>query len=299
MAQYKNYLIPVLIGMVIIETTIIIWGVVYITIGPEDLAKLWPTSSGQASAARAVTSPYYYNFKSAGILPETGAMDESSSPYWWVNSGGSLTIEDGIGKTVQGELSKFSPWRIAYAKANPLDTDNGYHPQNIFRLISRSMWENVQQEAYFNIANDNVSDSPNRNESNGLLLMSRYLDGNNLYYAGVRIDGAAVIKKKYAGDYTTLAYKKIFEGTYDKIQNPNLLPQHTWIGLRSEVITNADSTVTIKLFTDIGKTGIWTLVLEAHDDNTHGQVIHSEGYTGIRTDFMDVLFDDYKNTAIS
>ena len=39
-----------------------------------------------------------------------------------------------------------------------------------------------------------------------MLLFNRYQDGQTLYYGGVRVDGAAVIKKKLAGVYTTLAY---------------------------------------------------------------------------------------------
>ena len=38
---------------------------------------------------------------------------------------------------------------------------------------------------------DHFSTSPNRNSSNGVLLMSRYSDsGDTLYYAGMRVDDA-------------------------------------------------------------------------------------------------------------
>ncbi|MEK7649368.1 MAG: hypothetical protein AAB367_00165 [Patescibacteria group bacterium] len=243
-----------------------------------------------------ITSNFVYTFNVPGKLVESGQMDYSSSPYWWLNSGAYLHIVDGVGKTIDGNLSIIDKWRLIYSSSNPVDTDNGYHPQNIFRLLTRSKWGNFKQEAYFKINKDNLSKSPNRDASNGLLLFNRYQDGNNLYYVGTRVDGAAVIKKKQNGTYHTIAYKKIFPGIYNRDTNPNLLPKNVWIGLRSESQNNADGSVAIKLFMDKGKTGTWTLVLEAKDTGSKYGVspIVKEGYAGIRTDFMDVSFDDYK-----
>jgi len=250
-----------------------------------------------ASVAALVQSPFYYTFRVNGVLDEAGRMDNSSSPYFWLNSGGQFILKDGIGKTVQGELNKFNKWRLAYYASNPIDTDNGYHPQNIFRLITRSKWQNFAQEMYFTINKDNLSASPNRNASNGLLLFNRYLNGNNLYYTGIRVDGTAVIKKKINGTYYTMAQKPFFSGAkYDNNANPNLLPKNVWLGLKSEINTNNDGTVSIKVFVDNGKTGNWVLAAEAQDDGKiyGGSSILNGGYAGIRTDFMDVEFDDYK-----
>ena len=60
-------------------------------------------------------------------------------------------------------------------------------------------------------------------------------------------------------------------------------------------MTLPNGTVSIKLYADKGKTGIWTLVVEAIDDGSSfgGAVLGSSGNVGIRTDFMDVEFDDY------
>lgn len=254
-----------------------------------------------ASVAAIVGSPFHYAFKVDGTLAETGGMNDSSSPYFWLNSGGYLYLKSGIGKTVQGELPQYSKWRLAYSLSNPVDTDNGYHPQNIFRLITRSKWRNFTQEMYFKINKDQMSASPNRNESNGLLLLNRYQNGNNLYYAGIRVDGAAVIKKKINGKYYTMAYRPFINGAkYDKAANPNLLPKNTWIGLRSEVKNSPDGAVFVKLFVDNGKTGNWVLAAEAKDDGRAygGAPILNEGYGGARTDFMDVDFDDYRMTKI-
>jgi hypothetical protein len=240
---------------------------------------------------------FYYPFKSTGILHETGEMEKTTSPYWWLNSGGMLYIGSGVGKTIQGKLVYDNAWRLAFLKHNALDTLNGYQPQNIFRLVTKSKWQNLQQEVYFRITRDNLLASPNRSASNGLLLFNRYRDSDNLYYTGIRVDGAAVIKKKYRGTYHTLAYKKIFAGAdYDRLKNPSLLPKNTWLGVRSVVKNERDGKVLIQVYTDINWTGVWTLVLEARDDGKSfgGSVIIEAAPAGIRTDFMDVTFDNYR-----
>lgn len=210
-----------------------------------------------------------------------------------------MLISSSTGKTVHGELPKDNKWRLLYAKNNPLDTDEGYHPQNIFRLVTRGRWHNFRQEAYFKINGDNLSDSPNRNSSNGLLLLNRYEDGNNLYYAGIRVDGTAVIKKKINGVYHIMDQRPTFTGsttsaTYDRASNPNLIPQNQWIGLRSEV-TTIDGDVIIRLYIDGSTTGGWILVAEAVDDGESiGSVFDNQSHAGIRTDFMDVEMRGYK-----
>ncbi len=250
-------------------------------------------SSVYASTAAVVSSPFHYYFSSDGTLQEAGNQEESTSPYWWLNSGAKLIISNGTGKTVQKELSYNDKWRLIYLSSNPIDTDNGYHPQNIFRLITRSKWQNSQEITYFKITRDQLSSSPNRDAYNGLLSMSRYQDDNNLYYSGIRVDGNAVIKKKIKGTYYTLAYNKIFNGTYNRLSNPNLLPKNIWIGLKTQV-NNTDGKVNIKLYMDKNRTGNWTLIAEANDDGKYGSPILNEGYAGIRTDFMDVEFDDFE-----
>ena len=120
-----------------------------------------------------------------------------------------------------------------------------------------------------------------------------------MYYTGIRADGYATIKKKIKGVYYTLVYQRFIpedRGTYDRSNNPNLLPKNVWLGLKSEIQTNPDSTVTIRLYLDSDRTGDWVLVAEALDDGkTYGGAPFLEaGRAGIRTDFMDVEFDDYK-----
>jgi hypothetical protein len=247
--------------------------------------------------ANVASANFSYPFSSTGVLQETGSKKDSSSPGWWVNSGAYMKVGGSYGSTIKGSLESTNRWRVLYNKANPTDTDNGYHPQNIFRLVTKdASYKNLRQEAYFKITRDNLSKSSNRNQSNGLLLFNRYQDGFNLYYTGIRVDGSAVIKKKKGGTYTTLSQKYgIFPGTYSTSNKVSLLPKNEWIGLKSEIKDNADGSVNIKVYMDRGKTGVWKLIAETTDKS---DVIVGSGSGGIRTDFMDVTFDDFKLSKI-
>lgn len=262
---------------------------------------LFPHKS--ASIVATISAPFNYTFNIDGVVDETDSMADSSSPYWWVNSGGQFIIQNGVGKTIQGELSAYSKWRLVYSLSNPRDTDDGYHPQNIFRLLTRSKWKNFEQQVYAKIVKINMSKSPERDTWNGILLFNRYIDGNNLYYAGIRNDGHVVIKKKIKGVYYTMAEKPFYiaDALYNRDTNPNLIPGKKWIGLKTQITTNADGTVTIKLFIDKDKTNTWTLAIQAVDNaKTYGgQAFLTEGYAGIRTDYLDAEFDDYLITEQS
>lgn len=246
--------------------------------------------------AKSAGQAFEEKFNKKGSIQESGSMEKSASADWWVNSGGEMDFHKGVGQTIQKKLSQNSKWCKLYEKTNSTDTDDGKHPQNIFRLVTRTKWQNLSQQAFFKIKKLNLSDSENRNESNGLLLFNRYQDSDNLYYTGVRVDGYAVIKKKLNGEYFTLAYKKFFGGKkYDSKSRSSLLPSKKSIGLKSEVRNTDDGKVEIKLFVANGRKGKWVLAAEAVDE---GDVISSEGYGGIRTDFMDVEFDKYKITEL-
>lgn len=251
-----------------------------------------PNWGGNRQPVFPVVSPFIYSFNSRGTLQEASSMSLSSSPYWWLNSGGQLEIAGDVGETMQGEAPLWNYWRLLYAATNPIDTDGGKHPQNLFRLVSRSTWENVRVQAQFKILKDNWSDSPNRNASNGFLLMIRYGDdGDTLYYAGIRVDGNAVIKKKYRGTYYTLAEKKIFAGTYDVNSQVSMLPHQSWMGLRGESVTNTDGSVSVRLYMQTGSE--WKKILETRDSGSNGTPpITSAGFAGIRTDFMDIALDN-------
>ena len=291
----KKYFLVFLIIVILAFTAIIFWYNFYLTERPKNISYF--LNKQLASQEAAVNSSFEYKFEADETIEETGKMNNSSNSYWWLNSGGLFYSKDGVGKTIQGELAQYSKWRLTYALSSPIDTDNGYHPQNIFRLVSRNKWQNFQQKVYFKINKINISESPNRNGSNGILLLNRYQDGNNLYYVGLRVDGAAVIKKKYKGKYYTLAKKQFYTAgePYNRDINPNLIPDKQWLGVKSEVKTNNDKSVSVKLFIDKENNGNWTLALEAKDDNKSygGAAISSKGYAGLRADFMDAEFDDY------
>ena len=235
-------------------------------------------------------------FSTNSTLEEMGTPAESPSADWWLSSGAQFIVENGVGKTIQGSLASTDSWFKEYLIYNPVDTDGGTHPQNIFRLVTKSQWQNFRQQAYFEINQYNLSNSPERYDPNGLFFFNRYIDQNNLYYTGIRVDGTAVVKKKINGNYYTLSQTKIFPGTYNRLTNPNLLPVGSWIGLRSEVTTNSDGTVNVKVYVDKNNDGNWTLVINAKDDGSSygGKAITSTGFAGIRTDFMDAQMDNYQ-----
>jgi len=248
-----------------------------------------------AALTAQVKSPFTYYFSVAGTLSETGSLGESSSPYFWLNSGGQFTLEKGTGKTIQGELAEYSKWRVMYSKSSPVDTDNGYHPQNLFRFITRSKWQNFNQEIQFKVNKTNLSSSPERDAWSGVLMFLRYEDSDNLYYAGLRMDGKAVIKKKINGTYFTLAETPFFLGHYNRDTNPTLIPQKTWLKIKTEIITNPNKSVTIRVYADKDGSGDLTLAVEGTDDGKSfgGPAILDSGHAGLRGDFMDLEFDNY------
>lgn len=259
-----------------------------------------PEEEQIASVGVAKTNEFLYTFNVAGVLDESGNLKESRSPYWWLNSGGKLFIVDGVGKTAT-DGNAGDKWRRLYNASNPYDTDEGEHPQNIFRLLTKSKWENTRQELKFKIDKIILSESENRNESNGVLLMQRYQDRDNLYYTGVRVDGNAVIKKKREGNYYTLAITPIFysEAPYNRDTTPNIIPGNRWIGIRSEVATDNLGRVHISFSIDKQNNGAWQKTIEIVDDgHMGGAPILAPGLSGIRTDFVEAEFDDFRIVKI-
>lgn len=251
--------------------------------------------------ATTTTKDYSANENNCNYLEE-GTVEEKMSPKtsiqkcWWLDSGGTFSVTNSIASTIQNNLSDSSFWRVVYNTTNPIDTDNGTRPQNIFRLINQGRWKNIDQSIFFKINFYDQSQSPNRNLSNGVLLMSHYLDSNNLYYAGLRVDGTAVIKKKYAGLYATLATAPFTSSTlYDKNSNPILIPLNTWIGERFVNTNYRDGTVNLKLYIKMNETEEWWLILETNDSIELSKTppFDTTGNIGIRTDFMDVEFKNF------
>lgn len=229
------------------------------------------------------------------VLEESDSPENSLSKNWWLNSGGLLFNDNGSLKTIQGSLEPANRWFKAYLNSTPIETDGGAHPQNIFRLVNKNNLQNIVQQADFKINRMVKSNSPNRNESNGLLFFNRLNDGDNLYYTGIRVDGTAIIKKKKNGHYYTLSQQKVYEGTYHKELTPNLLPEGKWFGLRTDVKNLNFKEVELKVFIDKELTGNWEQIAQAKDDGLSfdGSSFINAGHPGIRTDFMDIEFKNY------
>lgn len=240
-------------------------------------------------------------FNANVTVKETSSPDSNSNSNWWLRSGGLFIAKDGIGQSIQGGLPTRDPIRIEYAKENPVESDNGRHPQNIFRLISKQSWSDLDQQVTIEIAEDNLSRQENRYPWNGVALVSRYVDSDNMYFGVVRMDGRIAIKKKTQGSYYTLAEKPYFSGSYSKSSNPNLLPQGKLFGLKTSTVTNSDGTVTIGLYVDDDNTGKWNLAVEAKDNGGSfgGAALKSAGRSGVYSDFMDIQLDNYKVTEYS
>lgn len=249
-----------------------------------------------AASAAAVDASFVYDFKRDGTLIEAKDPDASADPYLWLASGAKMILRRNQGATIEGGLHGLDIWRFRYAQRAALDTEGGYAPQNLFRLITRSVWENVRIEASFRITRDNFTESPRRNASNGLFLMPRYKAENETYLAGLRVDGMAVIRKKFHGTYVILAEKKIFEGEYVREKDINLLPHNEWIMLRSDTTTDDEGLVHITLFMKLPDETKWTELLRATDDETLSSSPPITGAlpVGIRSDFMDVEFDNLR-----
>jgi len=252
------------------------------------------------SSQFASLAAFFYKNEKDMILNEAGKINESDNDSFWLNSGALFFIENNSGHTIQGDLAKYSPWRLVYRISNPLDTDDGYHPQNIFRLITKEIKGDISQSFYVLIVKDNLSESPNRNESNGIFSISRYQNSNTLYYAGIRVDGTAIIKKKKNGVYYTLSQIKVFDGNkYDKNTNPNLLPKNKWIGIKMNTKNKDSRTVEIELLLDENNTNNWTRVLSVLDQGQNKSLpILEDGYGGIRSDFMDIEIMNYSDETI-
>lgn len=248
----------------------------------------WNAACGAAIAAMLFASSCGQSSPPT-VLEEAPRIDASTSPEFWLSSGALFFRGGGFGRTIQGDLPPEDKWRAAYERTNPSDTDDGRRPQNIFRLIDRAIFTNVRETLVFTIRRVDPSGSTSRNESNGVFLFSRYADANDLYVAGVRVDGAAVVKKKIGGAYFTLAIAPVFAGSYDRSKNPNLLPVGEPITIASDTVTNLDGTVDVALSVDGRR------IFVARDDGSrYGGAPIRSGMAGIRSDFMDVEFDGYE-----
>lgn len=229
---------------------------------------------------------------SDSVLEETASPEESSSEKFWLNSGAYFYVFDGVGSTVTGSLEEGSKWQQAFWEYNPESTQGGFYPQNIFRLLTRDVWQNSQSTLEFVVHQNNLAKTPERNESNGVLLFMRYIDSDNLYYAGLRVDGHAVLKRKTFGEYETLAEVPVIEGTYHSITNPNLLKLNSPYSIRSSIKNNSYGDPVVDFYYRENPSDAWHHVFSYLDMSENA--IRATAHNGIRTDFMDVEFLRYE-----
>lgn len=243
-----------------------------------------------AKATAQSTLPLVYLFDVPGTLAQTTYASQSSSPYFWLRSGGILSISGGRAYSNQGKLAATNYWRTKYDAMNPTATDNGYRPQNVFTMFSRASLTNVSVQIYVDRVRDNLSNNANRHPYNGEMLYARYVDDNNYYLAGLHADGTVLIQKKVDGVYTTLASKQFFAGSYGANGDYDLIPGGKWLGIKFLVANNVNGTPVLSVYTDIGWSGSWKLALTAKDS---GSTITGAGLAGITSNFADIELDNF------
>jgi hypothetical protein len=236
-------------------------------------------------------------FDRYGLIREAHSMSESSDPNWWIGSGAYFYLDNGIASTIQGRLAEDDPFRLSYSSSKSDDTDFGFRPQNIFRIVNRNVWSgNYVEELYFRYSKYNNVTTADKNlgAQNGISLMINYQNEDNLYYVGLRADGYSGIKKKLGGEYSENENPvEVFPGMYK--QHDNLIPQDTWIGLRALVENKQNKfgkeLIYIAMYVDEKGDGSWKYVTSFLDQDKR---IFKQGHTGIRADFMDVQFKNFQ-----
>lgn len=240
---------------------------------------------------------FYDGFDRHGLIQEAHSISESSDPNWWVGSGAYVYFNNGIASTIQGTLTENDPFRLAYSSSkSSADTDYGFRPQNIFRMVNRNIWSgDYTEDLYFRYSRYNNATAADKNleATNGMSLMINYQDENNLYYVGLRADGLSEIKKKIGGEYSVNENPvQVFPGVYKPYDN--LIPQDRWIGLRALVEHKQDKfgkdQIYLAMYVDKNGDGSWKYVTSFLDQDR----IFKQGHTGIRTDFIDAQFKNFQ-----
>jgi hypothetical protein len=123
----------------------------------------------------------------------------------------------------------------------------------------------------------------------GVHIWLHYVDEYELYYASVnRRDGSVVIKKKCRGGADN-------GGTYYELASASghPVPMGAWQQVGASIQTNADQTVTIKLYRE-GRQ-----LIEATDTGVGCAAITAPGAVGVRGDNLDFDIDDFTVSALA
>lgn len=244
------------------------------------------------SAAAALVGPTFtYHFTSQAVVNETATMATSSSPYFWVASGGQFIITN-VANIPNPDLLSAGIYLGATIQGPSAATVTAYQ-QNDFRLIERFMRTNIMQEVHFNLRHINMAETPSRDADKGIFVYARYYDVSNHYYAGITLDGRAVIRIVTNGVMKTLASTPLYmaDGGYDRDTNPNVIPGKKWIGLS----THADLVGgKMHLSLDVGSIDsgrwIWGAMFTSIVDSNPPVVLRGPCYGGIRSDYFDTAW---------
>src|SRR4051794_36649497 len=123
----------------------------------------------------------------------------------------------------------------------------------------------------------------------GVHIWLHYVDEYELYYASVnRRDGSVVIKKKCRGGDDN-------GGTYYELASASGFPVPTgaWQQVGASIQTNADRTVTIKLYREGQQ------LIEAIDTGVGCAAVIASGAVGVRGDNLDFDIDDFTVSALA
>lgn len=160
----------------------------------------------------------------------------------------------------------------------------------VFRMnTARKDFGNVSVS--FRLLNQGLKTSPSTPAQawDGAHIWLRYKTQYNLYYASVnRRDNTSIIKKKVPGGPSN-------GGTYYNLSAPvrHAVPYNRWQNVRADVVTNADGSVSIRLYVN------GALIVQAVDDGkVGGAPITGAGGVGIRGDNASLKFDDFVVSAL-
>jgi hypothetical protein len=160
----------------------------------------------------------------------------------------------------------------------------GWTDDFIFRMVTISrdqagekiMWTDQTMAATLMIRR-NKWDRKNEIENySGLHVFFRYQDSDNLYVASARNDGQMTIKQKCNGTYETLAVGKLPDRYLDDRKEGRLKPG-VWINLKVSAVGP-----------------YLTFYIDGEPMLNANSVSLEWGTTGIRTDNVEIYFDDLK-----
>lgn len=250
---------------------------------PTTAAPLAPTPTTEAPAPAPSTTPaagslFHDDFNRPDGLETNefafwnqGLPSAVASPNWEMDSGSFFRRGDA---GYSGRPDAVAP---------NATSSNGNH-SGIFRLKTRRMdFGDVEVSLRLrNMGLTTTSETP-ATDWDGVHVWLRYQSEAHLYYASInRRDDTIVIKKKVPGGPSN-------GGTYTAVASGRLpVVYGRWLDVKASVGTNADGSVTIRLYAD-GR-----LVLEGTDVNVGGvPPIRAAGAVGVRGDNAEIYVDDF------